>query len=55
MYILALNCGSSTLKFQVFDTDTHMPVFGGNAEKINEFGSFIRFKSKSNKGQKIFS
>lgn len=52
MYVLALNCGSSTLKFQVFDTDTHTPVFKGNAEKINEFGSFIKYKSDSNSGKK---
>ncbi|MDR0726742.1 MAG: acetate kinase [Rickettsiales bacterium] len=52
MYILALNCGSSTLKFQVFDTETLLPVFKGNAEKINEFGSFINFKSDANKGRK---
>ncbi|MBN1324781.1 MAG: acetate kinase [Alphaproteobacteria bacterium] len=52
MYVLALNCGSSTLKFQVFDTDTHAPVFKGNAEKINEFGSFIKYKSDTNSGKK---
>lgn len=52
MYILALNCGSSTLKFQVFDTETMTPVFKGNAEKINEFGSFINFRSDANKGRK---
>lgn len=45
MYILALNCGSSTLKFQVFDTETHLPIFKGNAEKIGEQGSFVKYKS----------
>lgn len=52
MYILALNCGSSTLKFQVFDTETFTPIFKGNAEKINEFGSFIKYKSATNSGRK---
>ena len=52
MYVLALNCGSSTLKFQVFDTETHAAVFKGNAEKINEFGSFIKYKSDTNSGKK---
>ncbi|MDR2413341.1 MAG: acetate kinase [Rickettsiales bacterium] len=52
MYILALNCGSSTLKFQLFDTETYQPVFKGNAQKINEFGSFINYKSAAAKGKK---
>ncbi len=52
MYILALNCGSSTLKFQVFDTKTYLPVFKGNAEKIGEQGSFVTFKSDANRGKK---
>lgn len=52
MYILALNCGSSTLKFQVFDTKTYQPVFKGNAEKIGEDGAFITYKSDENRGRK---
>ena len=38
MYILALNCGSSSLKYQVFDADTKQVVVGGLVEKID--GSF---------------
>ncbi|MBD5391368.1 acetate kinase [bacterium] len=49
MYILALNCGSSTLKFQVFDTKTYAPVCKGNAEKIGENGSFATFKGADGK------
>jgi len=52
MYILALNCGSSTLKFQVFDTETYRPVFKGNAEKIGEDGAFVSFKSNENRGRR---
>lgn len=52
MYVMALNCGSSSLKFQVFDTETHMAVFKGNAEKINEFGSFIKYKSDTTNSKK---
>jgi acetate kinase len=37
------------LKFQVFDAEALAPVFSGNAEKIGEFGSFIRYKFGSNK------
>jgi len=52
MYILALNCGSSTLKFQVFDTESYKPIFSGNVERIGDFGSFIKYKSDAAKGQK---
>ena len=33
-YVLALNCGSSSLKYQVFDADSLKPVISGNVEKI---------------------
>lgn len=52
MYVLALNCGSSTLKFQVFDTETHQPIVAGNVEKVGEYGSFIRIKVRGEKSQK---
>ena len=44
MYILALNCGSSSLKYQVFDADTKKPIIGGNVEKIGSADSFITQK-----------
>ena len=44
MYILALNCGSSSLKYQVFDADTKQVVVGGNVEKIGLPDSFITQK-----------
>lgn len=44
MYILALNCGSSSLKYQVFDADTKSVVVGGNVEKIGLPDSFITQK-----------
>ncbi|MCL2338888.1 MAG: acetate kinase [Proteobacteria bacterium] len=43
-YILALNCGSSTLKYQVFDAETKQSIVGGNAEKIGLPGAFITQK-----------
>ncbi|MDR1361206.1 MAG: acetate kinase [Rickettsiales bacterium] len=51
-YILALNCGSSTLKYQVFDTDSRQLVLGGNVEKIGETGSFINQKYSDGTKQK---
>ena len=44
MYILALNCGSSSLKYQVFDADTKKALVGGNVEKIGLPDSFITQK-----------
>ena len=44
MYILALNCGSSSLKYQVFDADSKKVVVGGNVEKIGLPDSFVTQK-----------
>ena len=49
MYILALNCGSSSLKYQVFDADTKRAIVGGNNEKIGLPDSFITQKYTSSK------
>jgi acetate kinase len=51
MKILVLNCGSSSIKFQLFDMkDKTLPV-KGTAEKVGLKGSFVRIE-KSN-GEKI--
>ncbi|MCQ2562478.1 MAG: acetate kinase [Alphaproteobacteria bacterium] len=44
MYILALNCGSSSLKYQVFDADTKQAIVSGNVEKIGNPNSFVTQK-----------
>ena len=44
MYILALNCGSSSLKYQVFDADSKKVMVGGNVEKIGLPDSFVTQK-----------
>ena len=44
MYILALNCGSSSLKYQVFDANSKTAVVGGNVEKIGLPDSFVTQK-----------
>lgn len=44
MYILALNCGSSSLKYQVFDAETKQPIVSGNVEKIGLPDSFVTQK-----------
>ena len=52
MYILALNCGSSSLKYQVFDADTKSVVVGGNVEKIGLPDSFVTQKYPDGTKQK---
>ena len=52
MYILALNCGSSSLKYQVFDADTKQPIVGGNVEKIGSADSFVTQKYSDGTKQK---
>lgn len=52
MYILALNCGSSSLKYQVFDADTKKMVVGGNVEKIGLPDSFVTQKYPDGTKQK---
>ena len=46
MKILVINAGSSSLKFQLIDMETREVVAKGNVEKINEKGSFLKYKAK---------
>jgi acetate kinase len=41
MKILVLNCGSSSVKYQLFDMGRGRPVAGGSLEKIGEDGSSL--------------
>ena len=52
MYILALNCGSSSLKYQVFDAGTKSAIVGGNVEKIGLPDSFVTQKYPDGTKQK---
>ncbi|MDR1207498.1 MAG: acetate kinase [Rickettsiales bacterium] len=56
-YILALNCGSSSLKYQVFDADTRQSVVGGTVERIGSPDSFVTQKypdgAKQRKGTEM--
>lgn len=44
MYIMALNCGSSSLKYQIFDMDSKQQVLIGLVEKIGLDGSYLTQK-----------
>jgi acetate kinase len=45
MRILVLNCGSSSLKYALFDTSTGGPVFEGLIEKIGSEAAFHKMKT----------
>ena len=47
MKILVINCGSSSLKYQVFNMDQEQVLAIGNVEKIGIDGSFINYKSQT--------
>ena len=44
MYVMALNCGSSSLKYQIYDSETSALVVGGTVEKIGLEDSFMTQK-----------
>lgn len=45
MKILVINAGSSTLKFQLFNTDGGKVLAKGNVERIGEGASFLSYKA----------
>ena len=51
MKILVINAGSSSLKFQLIDSDGEKVIAKGNCERIGTDGAFIGFKSSN--GEKI--
>ncbi len=51
MKILVLNCGSSSIKFQLFNMDKKEIMTKGIAEKVGMKGSFI--KLEKNSGEKV--
>ena len=46
MKILVINAGSSTLKFQLLNTETAEVLAKGNVERIGEGASFLSYKAK---------
>lgn len=51
MRIIVINCGSSSIKYQLFDMDTREVMARGQVEKIGLHGSFI--KHERNDGDKV--
>jgi acetate kinase len=52
MKIIVLNCGSSSIKYQLFEMDTKEVLAKGIVEKIGLHGSFI--KHERNDGDKLY-
>jgi len=52
-YVLSLNCGSSSLKYKLFDADTKQVVLSGLAEKIGLPDSFITQKYPDGKKSEL--
>jgi acetate kinase len=51
MKVLVLNCGSSSIKFQLFDMTTKVLMVKGIAEKVGMKGSFIKLEKEN--GEKV--
>jgi len=46
MVILTLNCGSSSVKYQVYDWDNHSVLASGVVERVTQPGSVITHEAK---------
>jgi len=53
MIILTLNCGSSSVKYQVYDWEKEMVLATGIVERVTQGGSFIKHKAKGKDEHKI--
>ena len=53
MKIIVLNCGSSSIKYQLFDMPSREVLFKGIVEKIGLRGSFIKFQKDDGKEFKM--
>lgn len=51
MKVLVLNCGSSSIKFQLFNMETKVVMMKGIAEKVGMKGSFIKIEKEN--GEKV--
>ena len=51
MKILVLNCGNSSIKYQLFNMDKKTVMVKGVAEKVGLKGSFIKLEKEN--GQKV--
>jgi acetate kinase len=52
MKVLVLNCGSSSLKYSLFDTTKNQPLFEGLIERIGSPSAFHKMKSPAGKKER---
>ena len=55
MKILVLNCGSSSVKYKLIDSDTKKVLAEGGVEKIGLPDSFLKFKKPDGEKETIFA
>ena len=53
--VLAVNCGSSSLKFQLFEMDTESVITSGIIERIGMEDSIFTIKYNGTKDKKVFA
>jgi acetate kinase len=53
MVILTLNCGSSSLKYQIYDWDKKAALATGIVERVTQTGSFIKHSAKGREEYKF--
>lgn len=49
MKVLVLNCGSSSAKFQLIETETEVSLIRGNVERIGSSSGIISYRTNSNR------
>lgn len=54
MKVLVINCGSSSLKYQLIDMNNENALSQGVVERIGVDGAFIKFKNNGEKGKEMF-
>lgn len=55
MKIMVINCGSSSIKYQLFDADIKQVLAKGIAAKIGQDGSYLKYEAGQTKYQKELS
>ena len=53
MKILVLNCGSSSIKYALYDMDTKTVMTSGGAERVGLDGAFVKVKLANGEKRKV--
>ena len=55
MKILVLNCGSSSIKYALYDMDTKTVMTSGGAERVGLDGAFVKVKLANGEKKTVIS